>query len=196
MIGRPEVRVRRPRRRALAWGLACVLAFCSSRAVTLDELLNDRHLTPKRFASHFAEFEFEANDAVQTPDEFLSGRRGDCDDYAILADYVLHRKGYHTRLIFIRLVGRVAHAVCYVDESRAYLDYNNRIFFVTLERCGPHLREIADHVGDYIQANWTSVSEFTYSYEEGRKHFVTTVVKTDPPSNDPDRNVHYASRSD
>jgi hypothetical protein len=91
-------------------------------------------------------------------------------------------------------VGRVAHAICYIDESRAYLDYNNRIFFVTLERCGPHLREIADHVGDYIQANWTSASEFTFSYEEGRKHFTTTVVKTDPPENDPDHDMNYPRR--
>jgi hypothetical protein len=191
--------MRRPSRgvlhRVAVVGLASVVAVGVARGVTLDELLKDQRMTPKRFAGYFAEFDFEANDPVQTPDEFLSSRRGDCDDYAILADYVLRRNNYHTRLIFIRLVGRVAHAICYVDESRAYLDYNNRVFFLTLERCGPHLREIADHVGDYVRANWTSASEFTYTYEEDRKHFTTTVVKTDPPASDPDRDVRYVSRS-
>lgn len=170
---------------------AGLLAGAAGRDLTLQELLQEQDMTPKRFASHFAEFDFEAHDEVQSPDEFLSSRKGDCDDYAILADYVLSRRNYHTRLIFIRLVGRVAHAICYVNEDRAYLDYNNRIFFVTLERCGPHLREIADHVGDYIRANWTSVSQFTYTYAEDRKHFLLTVVKTDPPSTDIDRDFTY-----
>jgi hypothetical protein len=86
----------------------------------------------------------------------------------------------------VRLVGRVAHAVCYVTENRAYLDYNNRIYFSTLERSGPSIREIATKAADSLQANWTSASEFTYDYKEDRKHFLATVVKTEPPSNDPD----------
>lgn len=178
-------------RAALLAVLAGSFALAPASTVTLQELLGDSHMTPKRFASYFGDFDFEAHDEVQTADEFLGSRKGDCDDYAVLADYVLSRRNYHTRLIFIRLVGRVAHAICYVTEDRAYLDYNNRVFFITLERCGPHLREIADHVGDYVRANWTSVSQFTYNYTDDRKQFLLTVVKTDPPSADVDRDFTY-----
>jgi hypothetical protein len=88
--------------------------------------------------------------------------------------------------VHIRLVGRVSHAICYIVEEKAYLDYNNRIYFSTLERCGRTLRAIANSAAESLQANWTSASEFTYDYREDRKHFGATVVKTDPPAKDPD----------
>jgi len=152
-------------------------------------------MTPKRFANYFESFDFEAHAEVQDPDVFLRGRAGDCDDYAILADYVLKRKGYGTRLIHVRLVGRFAHAVCYVTQERAYLDYNDRIFYRNLERCGPGIREIASQAADSFKANWTSASEFTYEYSEDRKHFGATVVKTDPPEQDPDLGRVYSAAS-
>jgi hypothetical protein len=176
-------------------GMVAATGFTTVRALTLQELLDEPRLTPKRFANHFSAFDFEAHDEVQTPDAFLGSQRGDCDDYAILADYVLQRRGFGTRLIHIRLEGRVAHAICYVTQNRGYLDYNNRIFYVNIERCGATLREIADHVADYVRGNWTSVSEFTYTYQEDRKRFVTTVVKTDPPGTDPDRKPPGARRT-
>jgi hypothetical protein len=166
---------------ALWFAIASQLA-----AVTLPELLNDPKLTPKRFANYFEGFDFEAHDEVQLPEVFLENRRGDCDDYAILADYILREKGYGTRLIHVRLVGRFAHAVCYVSEDRAYLDYNNRIFYSNLEKCGHTIREIANKAADSFQSNWTSASEFTYDYKEDKKTFGATVVKTDPSEKDPD----------
>jgi hypothetical protein len=166
---------------ALWFAIASQLA-----AVTLPELLNDPKLTPKRFANYFEGFDFEAHDEVQLPEVFLENRRGDCDDYAILADYILRQKGYGTRLIHVRLVGRFAHAVCYVSEDRAYLDYNNRIFYSNLEKCGHTIREIANKAADSFQSNWTSASEFTYDYKEDKKTFGATVVKTDPREKDPD----------
>jgi hypothetical protein len=174
------------RRFILTLCAAGALAGTRLDAVTLDELLNDPKMTPKRFADYFEDFAYEYNEAVQSPDEFLTSRRGDCDDYAILADYVLKRKGFATRLIHVRMVGRVAHAVCYVTQAHAYVDYNNRHYFINLQRCGGTLREIATKVADSFEANWTSASEFTYEYEENKKHFGATVVKTDPPASDPD----------
>ena len=155
-------------------------------AMTLNDLLNDPLLSPKRFASYFADFAYEFGAPVQAPDDFLRARAGDCDDYAILADYVLHRHGIETRLIHVRVVGQVAHAVCYVSPNRAYLDYNNRRYFITLTRSGRTLREIAAKVADSLEANWTSVSEFTFDYRQNRKYFGATVVKTDAPESDPD----------
>jgi hypothetical protein len=167
-------------RAALALGaLACGLALPAPlAAVTLGELLDNRKLTAKKFAGYFGDFGYEFNAAIQSPEDFLRRERGDCDDYSVLADYVLSRHGLHTRLIHVRLAGRVAHAVCYVDENGAYLDYNNRKFFVTLARSGPKLRDIANKVADSLSANWTTASEFTYSYETRRKVMIATISQT------------------
>jgi hypothetical protein len=83
----------------------------------------------------------------------------------------------------VRLAGQIDHAVCYVNESRAYLDYNNRAVFFTLARSGESLRTIAGKVADSLEANWTSAYEFVYT--GGKKELVATVVKTAPPENDP-----------
>lgn len=175
-------------RRLILTALAAWLVLTSSslRALTLPELLEDDQMTPKRFASFFEDFAYEYSVPVQPAEQFLGSRRGDCDDYAVLADYVLSRRKLSTRLIHVRMVGRVAHAVCYVTENRAYLDYNNRRVFFTLARSGSTLREIANKVADSLDANWTSVSEFTFAYATNKKQFGLTVVKTDPPAQDPD----------
>jgi hypothetical protein len=143
-------------------------------------------LTPRRFAAYFETFDYDYADEVQPPDEFLSRRRGDCDDYAIVANIVLGHHGYDTRLVHVRLVGRVAHAVCQLPEARLYLDFNRRSFLSKLSRSGPSLREIAQRVADTFEANWTSVSEFTYDQETGRKQIIQTVVKAAPRQLDSD----------
>ena len=155
-------------------------------ALSLLAFVNDTKLTPKRFAANFEGFEYEFHAEVQPPDVFLSTRSGDCDDYAILADYVLKRKGFGTRLVRVSLVGRVAHDVCYLVQSKAYLDYNNRNYASTLEGSGRRLRQIATEVADSFQANWTTVTEYTYDYDTAKKQFVRTIVKTDPPARDAD----------
>lgn len=175
-------------RRLLAVACAVLLAPGPASALTLQDLLSQKDLTPRAFASRFADFEYEFATDVLPADVFLSGKKGDCDDYAVLADHVLRHHGRVTRLIHVRMVGRVAHAVCYVTDARAYLDYNNRRYFFNVERCGASLRDIATQVARSFAANWTSVSEFTYSYEEQLKRFGVTVVKTDPPAADPDLN--------
>ena len=164
----------------------------------MGDLVNDPKMTPKRFAKAFSDFKFELHPEtdVQSPDTFLETRCGDCIDYAVLADHVLKRRGYETRLIRVEMVGRtIGHAVCYVTESRAYLDYNNREYFMKLERCGRTVREIAAKVADSFDANWTLASEFTYSYREDVKRAVYTVVKTDPPASDPDFAQPYRPRA-
>lgn len=158
-----------------ATGVAAPLA---ADAVTLNQLLDDSRLNAKKYASYFGDFVYEFNNSIQPPDVFLERERGDCDDYAVLADFVLKKHGLQTRLIHIRLAGRVAHAVCYVNESSAYLDYNNRKVFFTLARSGPEIRDIAEKVAQSLEVNWTTASEFNYSYETRRKTMITTVSKT------------------
>ena len=169
--------------------LACAIAVAGLDGLTMSELLGDSKMTPKRFANLFEDFKFNDHpyEEVEPPGKFLATESGDCIDYAVLADYVLKRKGYGTRLIRIEMVGKnFGHAVCYVTQSRAYLDYNNRVDFSNLEHSGPRIREIATRIADSFDANWTFAQEFTYDYETRDKHTFNTVVKTDPPEEDPD----------
>jgi len=155
---------------------------------TLRELEREPKLTPRQFGNLFEYFSYSFSPYVLPAEEFINYRRGDCDDYAILADYVLSRNGYRTRIVRVVLAGSdIAHAICYVMDNKAYLDYNNRKYALNLERAGPTLRQIAEKVANAFEKNWTSATEYTYSYEDGRKRNRFTVVKTDPPDQDPDR---------
>lgn len=156
--------------------------------LTMADLLNDPKMTPKRFADYFEDFKFERHvfDVIN-PNQFLARRAGDCIDYAVLADHVLSQKGYQTRLIRVEMTGKnVGHAVCYVTDDGVYLDYNNRHYFFNLVRSEPSIRKIATKVADSLDANWTFAQEFTFDYDTFIKRAVYTVVKTDPPSTDPD----------
>lgn len=162
--------------------------------MTLKELTENSGLTAKKFASYFADFAYEFNGPIQPAATFLARERGDCDDYAVLANYVLGKRGLNTRLIHIRLAGRIAHAVCYVTENKAYLDYNNRNVFFTLTHSGSDIHDIASKVADSLEANWTTASEFSYSYATRRKTMIATVSHTGgdagpPPSHSPDFDV-------
>jgi hypothetical protein len=177
-----------PGRRLVALVALAVLSATRIQAFTLSDLLSDSKMTPKRFAGYFEDFDFDLHPFdVQDPDVFLETRRGDCIDYAVMADYVLKQDGFGTRLIRVEMVGKnMGHAVCYVKESTAYLDYNNRKYLFKLKHSGQRLREIATDVANSFESNWTFASEFTYSYKEDVKRAVITVVKTDPPDTDPD----------
>ena len=170
----------------LASGLAVPLDL---DAVTLPELLENPRLNAKKFAGYFGDYAYEFNEAIQPAPVFLAREKGDCDDYAVLADFVLKKHGFDTRLIHVRLTGRVAHAVCYVMENKAYLDYNNRAVFFTLAHAGPDIRAIAAKVADSLESSWTTASEFSYSYESRRKLMIATISKTgeavEPPSSVP-----------
>jgi hypothetical protein len=176
------------RRRLLATAALLALAAARIQAFTLSDLLSDTKMSPGRFAGYFEDFEYDIHPFdVQDPDVFLETRRGDCIDYAVMADYVLKQDGYTTRLIRVEMVGKnMGHAVCYVSQSTAYLDYNNRKYLFKLKHSGRRLREIATDVANSFDANWTFASEFTYTYKEDVKRAVLTVVKTDPPETDPD----------
>ena len=159
----------------------------------MNDLLTDPKMSPKRFAGYYADFDFQLFPDVQNPDVFLRTQRGNCQDYAILADYVLKRKDYETILVRVVLVGTIAHDVCYVAQVKSYLDYNNRVYFKTLQGCPGNLRAIANKVADSFDANWTTASAYTYTYDEDIKHMKLTVVKSDPPSEDPQGGIPLPS---
>ena len=173
-------------RRWILAALAAVTMFGlgAGDPVTLPELLSAQGMTSKKFASYFSDFTYTYRESVQPPEVFLARRDGDCDDYAVLADLVLSQHRLTTRLVHVRLAGLVAHVVCFVVEDKVYLDYNNRVYLVKAEKCAPNLREVAGKVAKSFSANWTSVSEFTWS--NGLKRVVRTIAKVDPPSPETD----------
>jgi hypothetical protein len=175
------------KKRGAALGLFMAVVG-AAHAFTMVDLLSDPKMSPKRFAGYFSDFDFEVHPFdVQDPEIFLETRKGDCIDYAVMADHVLRKDGFGTRLIRVEMIGKnMGHAICYVTQDSVYLDYNNRRFFMKLEKSGARLREIAGRVADSFDANWTFASEFTYSYKDDVKRAVMTVVKTDPPDTDPD----------
>jgi hypothetical protein len=150
-----------------------LLSQIDARAVTLEQLHKDATLTPQTFARHFSKFRFVFHADVQKPEEFIAAEAGDCDDYSTLAAAELSPRGYHPRLISVRLQN-VVHVVCYVNEANGYLDYNKRAKGSGIVASGSNLNEIADSVAKSFKSSWSSVSEFTYS--DGVKRLVSTTV--------------------
>ena len=168
--------------RVLVWAVLFISSGKILFGVTLKQLESDAKLTPKRFANYFGNFRYEFHPELQPAEVFLKNEAGDCDDYAVLAERILHPKSYTTRLIFISMPGLIPHVVCYVDEEKGYLDYNNRGYWIKIEKSPLSLRAIATKVAKSFSANWTSASEFTIDKDDAQ-HFVRTISKTDSPRN-------------
>jgi hypothetical protein len=166
--------------RVLIWAVLFLSSGGMLFGVTLKQLEGDPKLTPKRFANYFSNFRYEFHPELQPAEVFLKNEAGDCDDYAVLADRILHPKSYTTRLIFISMPAQIPHVVCYVDEEKGYLDYNNRGYWIKIEKSPLSLRAIATKVAKSFSANWTSASEFTIDKDDAQ-HFVRTISKTDSP---------------
>lgn len=187
-------RGRRERRASALLVVGLSLLCISARALkpsdhfTLQDLETAPPMTPGQFAELFERFFYEFSPRVLAPEVFLFQRAGDCDDYAILCAHILGQKGSETRLIHVQLVGEnVGHAVCYVTDKLVYLDYNNRNSARKLVKSRPTARDVATSVAASFERNWTSATEFTYSYAENRKRIRWVIVMTDPPERDADR---------
>lgn len=186
-------------RALLVIGLSLLCASSSALKATdqfkLQDLERSPSMTPEQFADLFERFFYEYSPRVLPPDDFLFQRAGDCDDYAILGDHILRKRGYKTRLIQVQITGsNVDHAVCYVTDKNVYLDYNNRRSRRKLVKSDPTVRDVAALVADSFQQNWTTAFEFTYTYAEPWKKPRWVIVKTDPPERDADRQTSAPQR--
>ena len=152
--------------------LACLLPAGWAGALTLAELRADPKLTPARLMAHFTDFKFQPGRQVRPAETFLASRSGDCDDFATLAADLLREKGYSPRLVVVFMPHDV-HVVCYVTETRSYLDFNRRKQPAPLVKCDGDLGAIAARVAQSFRSPWRSVSEFTF--RKGVKRFVSTV---------------------
>lgn len=145
----------------------------SSQAITVAQLRTISKLTPETFASYFADFEFKFHDEVQDHEKFLASKSGDCDDYATLAADILGRNGYTPRLIAVRMKGET-HVVCYINETKSYLDYNCRKDAKKTVPCNGSIKEIARKVAQSFGRDWVATYQFTFS--EGIKRLVQSIV--------------------
>ncbi|MCL5097024.1 MAG: transglutaminase-like domain-containing protein [Candidatus Omnitrophica bacterium] len=143
----------------------------TASGVTLNELLDQPHLTPEQFVHYFADFKFRLGCTVQSPSAFLASKAGDCDDFAALASSVLREKGYTTHMVAVFMDQQV-HVVCYVTETKSFLDYNYRDKPHPLVASDGSLKDIAAKVAGYFHSDWLSASEFVY--RKGEPEFVLT----------------------
>src|SRR4051794_15270885 len=104
-------------------GLCLLTMGLDASALDVETLRRDPNLTPENFARYFQGFHFELNEKIQAPDVFLARETGDCDDYATLAADLLKERGYTTRLLVV-FMPKNTHVVCYVEETKSYLDFN------------------------------------------------------------------------
>jgi hypothetical protein len=162
--------------------IVCSLLVSLSTAfsLTLDELKAAPNLTPQSFARFFADFKFELRDDVQPTSVFLGSKSGDCDDYAVLAADVLRELGFTTKLVVV-FMAKSIHVVCYVNETKSYLDFNRRAAENPTTASDGSLEDIAIKVSQSFNASWHCVSEFTY--KDGTRKFVyTDFPQAKPPS--------------
>jgi len=156
---------KRAHKSAGIWRLGLVLSFflisLPAQSLTLEELREDADLTPERLLRYFSDFKFKLGEQVQASDAFLSSKAGDCDDFATLAATVLREKGYTPRLIVV-FMERQVHVVCYIVETKSYLDYNNRKLSSPSVPSDGTLADIAQKVARAFHAAWTCASEFAY----------------------------------
>lgn len=155
-------------------GIAVGALSQSAAALTLDDLRRDPKLTPRRLAGYFARFGYSFHRQVQSPEVFLATRSGDCDDFAVLAATILAEKGYTTRVVYVQMPTET-HAVCYVKETRSYLDFNNRVYLKRSVSTDGSLPDIARKVARSFDAPWVSVSEFIDEGGLGRSVGATTI---------------------
>jgi hypothetical protein len=151
------------RARACSWAIcfSLVCAAATAYAGGLNDLLNQKDLTPEGLARGFADFAFELRPQVQEPETFLQRKRGDCADYSKLASTVLTHHGYATKLVVV-MMAKQTHVVCYVKEAGGFLDYNHRADAHPIVASDGSLEDIAGKVAVDFRSPWRMASFFRY----------------------------------
>jgi hypothetical protein len=142
-----------------AVGMLCAVA--TAGAVSLDDLLNRKDLTPEGLARVIAHFDFELAPTVQAPDTFLQRKRGDCADFSNLAYTVLKQHGYTAKLVVV-MMSNETHVVCFVKEAGGFLDYNHRADQHPIIPSDGSLEDIAGKVAGDFRSHWHMASAFRY----------------------------------
>ena len=142
--------------------LVCLIAsgFCGAiQAGALSTLAGQADLTPENLIRSFAGFTFELSAQPQDAEIFLQRKRGDCDDFAILASRLLTERGYKTKLVAV-MMAQQTHVVCYVKEAGGFLDFNHRADAHPIMASDGSLEDVAEKVAHDFRARWQMASEF------------------------------------
>lgn len=136
---------------------ATVLAADIRPAPGLVEQLAHHYTTPEALAAFLRQaitFRYDralfgVEDYWQSPEELLIRRRGDCEDYALLAQAVLRVNGIRAEVLSVFGAGGYAHTVCvFADATGRYNIINqDRLFYVR----APSLEAAASA----LHAGWT-----------------------------------------
>ena len=141
--------------------LAILMAGFSSQGLTMDELRAIPNLTPRKFVRQFSEFRYEHTGETQLPGMFLLREAGDASDFALVASMVFAEKGYHPRLISVRM-NHLSYVVCYLPETRSFIDFNNRSIFFNTTTSDGSLADVARKVARSFGRDWNLAEEFTF----------------------------------
>jgi hypothetical protein len=159
--------------------LLLALTMGSSQAGEFARMQQDPDLSPQRLLSHFAGFAYELGEQLQDPETFLRRGRGDCDDFASLADRLLTERGWDCKLVVV-MMERQTHVVCYVAEAEGFLDFNRRAVADPITRSAATLEDIADKVAGSFRSRWWVASEI--EYREGHTVFLASAFPPAPPT--------------
>jgi hypothetical protein len=167
------------------WGicLSLICAAATAGAGQLNDLLDQKDLTPEGLARVMSDFSFELAPQLQEPGTFLQRKRGDCADFANLASTVLTHHGYTTKLVVVMMY-KQTHVVCYVKEAGGFLDYNHRADAHPVIPSDGSLEDIAGKVAGDFRSHWRMASAFRY--RESSPVYLDTVF---PAASSPARSV-------
>jgi hypothetical protein len=114
-----------------------------SRPRILDEkirfLIKLNHITSLESFGQWLERNFTYQrdingDSWANPEETLERKKGDCEDFAILARAVLKVLGYQSKIIVLQLNQQAAHAICLFQVNGYYCWFDNAILRKTSAR--------------------------------------------------------------
>jgi hypothetical protein len=164
-------------------GAASFCLLCSSETTRaaggLNDLLNQKGLTPEGLARIFADFVYELRPQLQEPETFLQRKSGDCADYSNLASTVLSHHGYTTKMVVV-MMSTQTHVVCYIKEVGGFLDYNHRADSHPVIASNGSLEDIATKVAGDFRCQWHMASAFRY--HSGSPEYLDSVFPVAPSS--------------
>lgn len=80
-------------------------------------------------------YQAEKNDYWKTPEETIRGKGGDCEDFAILTNYILKDLGYESHILIFFGINKInnkisfyGHAICIFHDSNGWYIYDNMTY--------------------------------------------------------------------
>jgi hypothetical protein len=103
-----------------------LLGLCFAQGLETPSTINSPENLAGWLAKNFR-YELKLTDAWQTPQETVSLKKGDCDDFALLAQAVLKKLGIKSDVVIIKFRGlNVLHAICiWKDKTGLYSFISN-----------------------------------------------------------------------